>query len=843
MGFILRMAWRDTRASRRRLLLYSSTIVLGIAALVAIGAFSVNVRKTLGDEPQRLLGADLRVGLSTWPNPGLIRYAESLGAELTPQKVLSSPLDRRARIMSSEAVQIVAVGATFPFYGDFVATPADAIARLRRGERVAIIDPRLAERQHLSVGQTITLATGTFTVAGIVQAMPGESSLMLSLSGRAFIPWAAAGIPVAPTHGTYRIYLRLPSTAKAAAVAAEIKSRFGADFPIVMTAEELGQNIDRAVVAGSHFLSLVVFVALFLGAIGVASALQVYVQERLVSIAILRCLGASSARAPLIYLTQAAGLGLCGAVGGGALGTGLQFALPWLTRDLLPLRLEVFLAWQPLLTGMGVGFAVCLIFTLLPLLAVRRVTPLAALRSEADTPAYRDPTRALVWLAIAAAVVGFAWWQTRGWLPALFYTLALAVALGMFAGAAQLVSALAHRLIPSRWPFVLRHGAGNLHRPHNRTTLLLVSLGMGLFFVLTIYLTRATLRRDFSGQNSPNLVLSEIPDQDFAGVTAAVREHHLQTLRQIPVLALTVASINGQSFVAPVSGERGQRARRPEFHFDGKAQATRRGELLPNEELVAGVFPVTAGAGDAVIPITVAQWLTAARAGGRPIFTLGDEVVWNVEGVPVRTKVVGVRQQRGMAVEPNFAVVFPTGAVEGAPAKQILLLRSPSAAATAQLSNSLASSFPAVRAWDIAAFLETVERVFAKVAVVVDFVAFFTIATGLIILASSVLAGRHQRARESVLLRTLGATRSQLRTIQFVEYSAIGILAAAMGCGLAEGASFLLARFVLHLPPGGGTAEMLLAAALLASVTVATGVLADRGLSQLSPLEILRQET
>lgn len=843
MGFVLRMAWRDTRASRRRLLLYSSTIVLGIAALVAVGAFSVNLRKTLGDEPRRLLGADLRVGLSTWPNVGLIRYAEGVGAELAPQQLLSSPLGGAGLVASREAVQVVAVDPAFPFYGEFHAEPAEAIARLRRGERVAIVDPRLAERYHLQLGQTISLATGTYTVAGIVKGMPGESSLMLSLSGRAFIPWSAAGAAAAPRHGNYRIYFRLPASAKAAAVAAEIKSRFGADLPIVMTADQLGQTIDRAVVNGSRFFSLVVFIALFLGAIGVASALQVYVRERLVSIGILRCLGASAGRALLIYLTQAAGLGVCGAIGGGLLGVGLQFALPWLTQDLLPLRLEVFLALPPVLAGMGAGFAVCLVFALLPLLAVRKVSPLSALRSEAAQAAYRDPAQILVWLAIVAAVAGFARWQTQGWIPAGFYTLALVVACGTFAGLAQIVVTVARKVIPSRGPFVLRHGAGNLHRPHNRTTLLLVSLGMGLFLVLTVYLCRATLRRDLAGENNPNLVLSEIGDGDLAGVTAAVRAHALQTLRQIPVLALTVESINGQKFVAEQRFARRGPPRRGIGDFDGKVQATRRGTLLPAEQLVAGVYPAAAAAGDAIIPITVAQWLTVARPPRQPVFKLDDEVVWNVEGVPVRTRIVGVRQVQGMMVEPNYAVVFPAGAVEGAPAKQLLLLRSPSAAATAGLSEDLARSFPAVKALDLAALLETMERIFAKLSAVVDFVAFFTIATGLIILASSVVAGRHQRARESILLRTMGATRSQLRAIQLVEYGAVGLLAGTLGCGLAEIASVLLARFVLHLPPGGGEGGMLLAGAALAGMTVATGVLADRGLSRLSPLEILRQET
>ena len=61
MRFILNMAWRDSRASRRRLFLYSLSVVLGIAALVSIGSFSANVRQAIDLEAKGLLGADLFV--------------------------------------------------------------------------------------------------------------------------------------------------------------------------------------------------------------------------------------------------------------------------------------------------------------------------------------------------------------------------------------------------------------------------------------------------------------------------------------------------------------------------------------------------------------------------------------------------------------------------------------------------------------------------------------------------------------------------------------------------------------------------------------------------------------
>ena len=222
---------------------------------------------------------------------------------------------------------------------------------------------------------------------------------------------------------------------------------------------------------------------------------------------------------------------------------------------------------------------------------------------------------------------------------------------------------------------------------------------------------------------------------------------------------------------------------------------------------------------------------------------LGDEVVWNVEGVPIRTKVANIRLVEGLHLEPNFAVVFPIGALDAAPKKMIMLLRAQTPADSARLERDFAESFPEVRVFDLAVLIESIQRIFSKVVLVVDFIAFFTIATGMVILAAAVVAGRHQRVRESVLLRTLGATRRQIRLVQLTEYAVVGLLAGLIGCGLAAAANGLLAHYVFRIPAAGGGLELSLAAALVVAITIATGVFADRGLSRLSPLEILREET
>ncbi|HEX3729002.1 MAG TPA: FtsX-like permease family protein [Opitutaceae bacterium] len=825
MNFILSLAWRDTRASRRRLLLYSSTIVLGIAALVSIGSFGANVRQALGNQPRELLAADLRLGLRAWPNAALQGYLDESKAGVAREKMFPSPFSARGETKTGRAVQVRAVDAAFPLYGDLGVTPAAGLERLRRGEPVALVDQKVMDRFHVALGDKITLNAGTFEVAGRVDEVPGEPSFIFGLSPEVLIPWQA--LPAGAAKGNFRVFLKLPAGADQDAAAAEIKNRLPKDFPVIMTAKQLAKQIDDALVQISRFFSLVVFVALFLGAIGVASALHVYIQERLATVAILRCLGTSAREAMLVYLCQAAGLGLCGAVGGAVLGLAIQRGLPYLVADLIPVHLDAAFAPGPVAAGMAAGFGICLIFTLLPLLAVRRVSPLAALRSEVAESKLVDPAVMITWVLIAVSVAGFAYWQTRNWKVMLGYTLFLGFAFGFFAGAASLVALAAKRCFGRIGPFVIRQGIANLYRPRNRTRLLLLALGMGIFLVLTIYLVHSTLMSDFGGETSANLVLSEVPDSDLPAVLAAAAGEKMRIVRQVPTMRIVLESINGKP--PPKRLDRG-----PGGNFMGSV----RGELQPSEKMEEGVFQGKVRPGTPVVPITVGSWLMGRRAG----FNLGDEAVWNVAGVPIRTKIVGSRSRQGISLEPNIGVLFPLGAVDDAPKENVLLLRSPNAASTARLLKALPAISGKTTVFDLADLLETLDKVFAKISLVVDFIASFTIATGMVILAAAVITGRHQRARESVLLRSLGASRLQLRWVQLTEYGVLGLLAGVIGCGLAALANGLLAHFILKIPASGGL-DVAVAALAIVAVTVATGVLADRGAARLPPLEILRQET
>ena len=194
-------------------------------------------------------------------------------------------------------------------------------------------------------------------------------------------------------------------------------------------------------------------------------------------------------------------------------------------------------------------------------------------------------------------------------------------------------------------------------------------------------------------------------------------------------------------------------------------------------------------------------------------------------------------------MQPNFFVVFPTGVLELAPKFYVVATRAETPADSARLQQAIVREFPNVSAIDLTMLLETLDGIFSKVAYVVRFMALFTVATGLIVLIGAVATGRYQRIREVVLLRTLGATRRQLRQMQLVEYAILGLLGALVGGGLALGGNALLAHFVFKIDPVVPWGGLVIATLSVVAVTLLAGLLSNRGVSDHPPLEILRQET
>jgi len=841
MNFILKMAWRDSRTARRRLGLFSLSIVFGVAALVAVGSFSANLRQGIDDQAKGLVGADLVINSRAPLASETEKFVAGLGGEQAHEVSFSSMVAFPGSGWRTRLVTVRALEGGYPFYGTYRTAPVEAAGQAAAGGAV-VVDETLMRQFGVKVGDPLRLGTKTLTVVGTIQQLPGESSAAATLSPRVIV--ALSVLPETGLVGRgslvrYRTYLKLPVTANPEKIEAEMKKLFRDEHLSFDTVAGRKRELGKALENVYAFLSLTGFVSLLLGAIGVASAIHVHIGQKLATVAVLRCLGASARQGFAIYLVQGLALGGLGAVIGAVLGVAVQLALPPLVRDLLPFEVHFFVSWAAVARGLLAGLAVSGLFTLLPLLAVRRVSPLAAIRAAfAVESGGRDWLRWAVGALIVMAVTGFAVWQTGRWSWGLGFTAGLTLVLGALAGLARVVAWMARRFMPRRLPYVWRQGVANLHRPNNRTTLLLLSLGLGTFLLLTLALSRETLLRQIHGADGggrPNLLFFDIQDDQIVPLTALLSAQGMPSSATAPVVTMRLASINGHS-VDDLLKDKAVRI--PAWTLRREYRSTYRAELSDTEKLVAGKFYGHVEPTQEPAPVSIEEGLAKDMQ-----LKLGDELEFDVQGVPVKTRVASLRSVEWRRMSPNFFIVFPEGVLEAAPKFFVMAGRAAGAEESARVQQAVVQAFPNVSVLDLAVVLKTLDSIFTKVELVIRFMAWFTVATGLVVLIGAVTTGRFQRIRETVLLRTLGASRRQLMQIQFVEHAVLGVLAALVGGLLAWGAGMALAVFVFDTPVVAPAGLFLGAVVAVTSLTVLTGWVSGRGIANHPPLEILRDET
>jgi putative ABC transport system permease protein len=839
MRFILQMAWRDTRASRRRLLLYSLSIVLGVAALVGISALGENLRQAVDTQAKALLGADLAVSArAEFSMKALDRLRAVMGDQA---RGISTNTMATFPDGSRRLVQLAAVEGAFPFYGEVETVPAGALARLAEGNNV-IVDEAALTQSGLGVGGELKLGATAFTVVGALKKYPGQSPMASMFAPRMQVSMAAlsaTGLLKRGSLSQHSFYLRLSPGAEPAALAEKLRADLRSERLHFTTAEERKEQIGDMLRNLFSFISLVGFLALFLGAVGIASALHVFIRQRLATVAVLRCLGASARTGFAIYLTQGLGLGLMGTLLGVALGLGLQAALPEILRDYVPYHIEFAVSWLALAKGIGAGVGVSGLFTLLPLLEVRRVAPLNVLRSGFEEDgAPRDPLRWWIYAAIGLALFAFATLQTGYWQVGAAFSAAMGVSFVVLGGAARGLIWVARRA-PTGWlAYPWRQGVANVHRPNNRTLLLMMSLGLGTFLLLTLGLVRASLLARIEGMGAgsrPNLMFFDVQPDQVDRLEAVARREGVPLMKTTPIVTMRLTSLKGRSTEDLVADGRNAL---PSWALRREYRSTYRRSLDDAEQVTEGSFTGTVSAGTARVPVSIEAGLAKDLQ-----LRLGDELEFNVQGVPLPAVIGSIRKVEWQRMQTNFFFVFPEGPLDGAPATFAAAARARDAAETARLQRAVAQELPGVSAIDLGFVLRLFDGIFQKVAWAISFLASFTVITGVVVLASAVLMGRHQRVREAVLLRTLGAQRGQLRRMLLAEYAVLGLLAAATGGVLAVAANALLAKFLFKVSPVPPLPLLLATIAAVTLLTVFTGLLANRGVSGTPPLEVLRQET
>jgi putative ABC transport system permease protein len=846
IGQLLALAWKESRTARRRLLLYMSSISLGVGALVAIDSFASNTQRSVREQARALLGGDIAL-TSRQPFPKWLTAAldslrpEGVGiADVTT--FTSMALVERSG--GTRLAQIRAVTPGYPFYGEILTQPAGEWARLQSG-RYALVDPSLLLAVNGKVGDTLALGFARFIILGTLTSVPGDVGVASAIGPRIYIPAKyveQTSLLLFGSRSERETLLKLPPTLPPQRFLFRFKSRLDSAHVRPRTVAETEFNLTQAIDQLRDFLSVIGLVALLLGGIGVASGVNAFVMRKIDTVAILRCLGATSRQVLAIYLIQAVMMGFVGAAFGALLGIGIQLILPRVLADFLPVDVRVSLDWNAILTGMLVGVWVALVFALRPLIALRNVSPLQTLRRESDAAALRgarfDPIRVLVALTIVLSIATLGVARADTVQQGLGFAAGIGVAVGFLYFTAAALSASARRVVRPNWPFVLRQGVAALYRPGNQTRSVVLALGFGVFLMSTIYQVQQNLLRTVGVKldaSRANVVFFDVQGDQGDPLDSLIRAKGSSVVQRTPLVPMKIASVNGVP-AAKLTTDTTNGGRRPGWVVRREFRSTYRDSLVASEKVTAGTFHTGGSRAPALPEVSV------DRGVARDLrLSLGDTIVWDVQSVLVPTRVTSFREVNWTRFEPNFFVVFETRALDKAPKQFIVLADVRGNAAVASLQRDVVTQFPNIASLDLTLIQQTVGRVLDKVTAAIRFMAALSLALGIPVLFSAVSATRRERLREGVLLKVLGATKRQVGRIMLAEYLLLGGLGSLVGVVLSIGGAWALMRFVFKQPFLPALGPALLVALLMIGIAVSIGMLTGRDVFRETPMAALRE--
>lgn len=838
-SWLIKMAWRDSRRNFSRLALFVSSIILGIAALVAIFSVGDNVQHDINDQAKTLTGADLIVQSNRQPNKNIQPLLDSIGEKRSKECTFASMIYFKKN-NGTRLVQVCALEGDYPYYGDFETTPVSAEKEFRKHQQ-ALVDKTLMLQYNAHVGDSIQVGEVTFIIAGILNKAPGRTGFSTTIAPPVYIPYRyldSTGLLQKGSRFSYNFYYKFNPAVDAEKFVSTIKSKLDKEDLRYQTVESNKRNTGRIFEDMARFLTLIGFIALLLGCIGVASSVHVYIKEKLNSIAILRCLGANGSQAFLIYLIQVVGIGLIGAMIGALAGIVVQQILPSVFKDFLPIELTTTISWRAVGKGLLLGVFISLLFGLLPLISIRKISPLNILRITVEpVTKFFDPLRWLILGIIAIFIATFIKQQVGYWSTAISYTTGILVAFIVLTLAAWLLRWIVHKFFPDSWNYLWRQGFANLYRPNNQTLILVVTIGLGtaligiLYFIQNILISRVTLS---TSGNQPNMVVFDIQPNQQEPVADLAKQFHLPVLQQVPIVTVRIEEINGKN---EQQIKHDTASKIPSYAFQSEFRVTYRDTLTGSEELTDGKLGKPVRSPNDVIYISMEE----GNANWMHVKT-GDTIIFNVQGMLVTTVLGSIRKVDWQRIQTNFRIIFPTGVLEEAPQFHVLVTRVPSAEVSATFQQAVVRQFPNVSVIDLGLILSVLNDVLNQIAFVIRFIAAFSIITGLIVLIASVLISKYQRIQETVLLRTLGASRKQILGITAIEYFFLGALASITGILLSLLGSWLLAKFTFNASFTVPWLPAIIIFASLSLLTVIIGLMNSRSILNKAPLEILRKE-
>lgn len=840
------LALAESRGAWHRFIFFIVCIAIGVGAIMTVKSFSSLINTAIQGESKGLLAADIEIKGRWEQNPDDIKFQKTA---LPPETQFQFIKELHAMALYSESneekasllVELKSVPAQAPFYpmyGSIESTPPHPLENML-ADSGAVVDPAFLLRTNLKIGNFFQLGKTRAHINGTITKEPDRITRAFSIGPRVFISHPTlkkADLIQVGSRVKYRTLIRLSKSILLEDALIILEKGLTDKSLSLRSYKDMESSINNSIERMGQYLKALGIIALLMGGIGVAMIIRTFMAQKLDTIAILNCLGASPRVILKIYFLQSLLLGFLGSLIGMLLGYGIQFSLPSKLSGLTNLNLEPEFYWAPALHSFSLGMITTILFCTLPLLRASKTKPLRLFRrnfEEELSPGTLWERRAfgVLFVFIITAIVI---WQAGSIKHGIIFILALGISGSLLSGFAVILIKVLKK-IPSSVKMLRHYGLTNLHRPNNQTRSIVTCLGMGIMLVLTVRLVQIdmiAMLKENKEVNPPNYFFIDIQSdqtETFTKTLDLIAPRAERTLT--PLIRSKFYGIDGH-----LAKNWPYKNKRKEEWFITRNFVTtviERGGLPKDNVVTQGVWWKKE---DAMVPQVSLEEDAAKRLGAK----IGSQLTMDIQGIKITAPVTSIRKVNWRNMRTNFYMIFSTGALEGAPITYVATVNVP-IHKELELQHAVVNALPNVTALSTRDIVDTIEGVVNKLKTLVDFMSAFTIMAGLIILSGSVASTKYRRLKESAVLKILGAKQNKIAGILGVEYATVGVLASIIGVGMSSGLSWGIMKYLVKAPWHPRLDVMLWALGLSVVLTTFTGIISSIDVLKNKPLKTLRQ--
>ncbi len=792
-SFILKLSLKDGIRQKVSLSILSSCCILATAALLAILSLKANISSAIEENSKSLLGADFVISSRHAPLPETEVFLSEIEKHTNSKPLLSKEIAFASMAlfkesMRSRLVQISAISAPFPLYGTLKIEPPESTF-LESENRHALVDLSLKSQFNLSTGQTIQLGNTEFIISGFIAQLPGGTEAGATLAPRILIPLSQLESTNLIQKGSivrYKYLYKLPVHTPISRVKNQLQEKITALNLSLETYEDRAESLERNISIVYRFFDSSTILSFLLGGIGIWSGALVYLRKKRNFLETLYLLGLNRKQILTILGFQIFTFGAVSTIIGCGLGILVQYILPKIISNFTPVEIPFFISWSSLLLTVTSSIWILLISSYLAFYTLQQ-------RSHTNRHKFLIPVlllagTTLLWLLLITGSV----------LTSIIYTGFSIIFFGILFGISYVLRKLARKVSSHLLHFPLSQGIKNLYRPYNQTLTLLISIGIVSFSALFILITQSSAIKKLElleTEGISNLLLFDIQDDQVEELFSFLKEHKLPAVSHVPVITMRMTEVKGNR-IEEIRKKNEIEKKIPTWVLTREYRSSYKPQLDESEIVTEGNY---IGRWDTSetnpIPISVEKGIVDKLE-----LSLGDKIRFSVQGVEIETFVSSIRKVNWQQFKPNFFILFPEGALEGAPQTSIISTRYDSQEQNAIFQNELVQKFGNISAIDLELVIATARSISSQLKNTVLFLSLIIISSALVILSGIIWASRASRTEESVLLRTLGAQRNTLISMLFYEYFALGVLGSFAGAIIAFGAGAVFSTYFLETP-------------------------------------------